>query len=403
MKPQKIKYAPLFAAMLLCVALAGCGGAPHESGEGRFSQSETQDGTRAAPRADAVRAAAGGDIALPATLAAPQTDSTINTLLDAGVLSGAFTTVNSCRTRDLCTAGEITVRVRAELDAQTSRKDAKFALWKLADGRAEYLETVYFTCDGTVQSYTFTGLAAGARYRVVFSYTESGARRMSGAFNVEGVTAEIEEETQEEGAVAAGAQPGSSPRKRGRMSLIEDFKHMKWLPLAGGALLCVLGLTALVWPGRVAKILPLCIGAAILGLGLCEVASGFLAKSFLPEYIPGMRKLQGFVNVAVGLVFLLNRTLSLMFIAVVLGVWAVAFGALRLRDALRRRASGQPWGCCAGDAAVKFAVGIFMLANPLGSMAAWTVMVGLFFLFVGASVIFSAVYLDRLPHDFEDF
>ena len=127
----------------------------------------------------------------------------------AGVLSGAFTTVNSCRTRDLCTAGKITVRVRAELDAQTSRKDAKFALWKLADGRAEYLETVYFTCDGTVQSYTFTGLAAGARYRVVFSYTESGARRMSGAFNVEGVTAEIEEETQEEGAVAAGAQPGS--------------------------------------------------------------------------------------------------------------------------------------------------------------------------------------------------
>ena len=58
--------------------------------------------------------------------------------------------------------------------------------------------------------------------------------------------------------------------------MIEDFKHMKWLPLAGGALLCVLGLTALVWPGRVAKILPLCIGAAILGLGLCEVASGFL-------------------------------------------------------------------------------------------------------------------------------
>lgn len=29
-----------------------------------------------------------------------------------------------------------------------------------------------------------------------------------------------------------------------------------------------------------------------------------------------------------------------------------------------------------------------MLASPLGSMAAWTVMVGLFFLFVGASVIF---------------
>ena len=210
MKPQKIKYAPLFAA-LCCRAwlLAGCDGALHAERRSAVFRKVKPKMEPGRLRADAVRAAAGGDIALPATLAAPQTDSTINTLLDAGVLSGAFTTVNSCRTRDLCTAGEITVRVRAELDAQTSRKDAKFALWKLADGRAEYLETVYFTCDGTVQSYTFTGLAAGARYRVVFSYTESGARRMSGAFNVEGVTAEIEEETQEEGAVAAGAQPGS--------------------------------------------------------------------------------------------------------------------------------------------------------------------------------------------------
>ena len=68
--------------------------------------------------------------------------------------------------------------------------------------------------------------------------------------------------------------------------MIEDFKHMKWLPLAGGALLCVLGLTALVWPGRVAKILPLCIGAAILGLGLCEVASGFLQRAFCQSTYP---------------------------------------------------------------------------------------------------------------------
>ena len=66
--------------------------------------------------------------------------------------------------------------------------------------------------------------------------------------------------------------------------MIEDFKHMKWLPLAGGALLCVLGLTALVWPGRVAKILPLCIGAAILGLGLCEVV--FWQRAFCQSTYP---------------------------------------------------------------------------------------------------------------------
>ena len=214
MKPHKIKYASVCAAVLLCMALSGCGERPAqapramsaESGSG-LSQTESQNETAKTQHAGAVRAAAGGEIALPATLAAPQTDGALNTLLDAGVLSGAFTTVNSCRTRDFCTAGGITVRVKAELDVQTDRADAKFALWKLADGRAQYLETVYFSCDGTVQSHSFTDLDAGARYRVVFSYTELGARRMSGVFTVEGVTAEIEEEIPQEGAVAAGAQP----------------------------------------------------------------------------------------------------------------------------------------------------------------------------------------------------
>ncbi|MFQ7004276.1 MAG: DUF308 domain-containing protein [Ruthenibacterium lactatiformans] len=110
------------------------------------------------------------------------------------------------------------------------------------------------------------------------------------------------------------------------MSLIEDFKHMKWLPLAGGALLCVLGLTALVWPGRVAKILPLCIGAAILGWACARWLQVFWQRAFARVHTRHAQT-AGFVNVAVGLVFLLNRTLSLMFIAVVLGVWAVAFGA----------------------------------------------------------------------------
>lgn len=184
--------------------------------------------------------------------------------------------------------------------------------------------------------------------------------------------------------------------------MIEDFKRMKWLPIATGALLCVFGLTALLWPGRVARVLPMCIGVAMLGLGVCELVVGLLPGAGAPEYIPGMRKLRGIANIAAGLVFLFNRTLSLMFIAVVLGVLALVFGALRAHDAMRRRAAGLAWGGCAVDAALKLGVGAFMLTSPLGSMAVWTAMVGLFFLLVGVSVIFSAVYIDRLPHDFGD-
>ena len=185
--------------------------------------------------------------------------------------------------------------------------------------------------------------------------------------------------------------------------MIEDFKQMKWLPLTAGALLCALGLLAMLWPTGVVKILPVCIGAAILTLGVCELAAGLAASRTQPRAVSGMQRLHGGVNIAVGLVLLLRRTLSLVFIAVTLGVWSILFGLLRLRDALRRRAACRPWGGCAADAAAKMIVGAGMLASPLASMALWTAFLGAFFLFAGVSVIYSALYLDRLPHDFGDF
>ena len=191
--------------------------------------------------------------------------------------------------------------------------------------------------------------------------------------------------------------------RKGSGLLIEDFKQMKWLPLTAGALLCLFGLAALAWPRNLVRLLPAAIGVAILVLGACELAAGFAARGAQPRYIVGMHRLHGGVNIAVGLVLLFNRTLSLVFICITLGVWALLFGLLRLRDALRRRAARQPWGGCLADAVAKLVIGGAMLASPLGGLAVWTVLVGLFFLFVGVSVICSALYLDRLPHDFGDF
>ena len=185
--------------------------------------------------------------------------------------------------------------------------------------------------------------------------------------------------------------------------MIEDFKHMKWLPLTAGALLCLLGLTALFRPMWVAEILPLCIGVAILCLGASELAESFAQKGHAPRYIVGMSRLHGVVNIAVGLVFLFNRTVTLLFIAVTLGLWAAAFGFLRLADARRRRVAGVPWRGCAVDAAAKLVIGVAILASPFTSVKVWTIMTGIFFLVVGVSVISSALFLDRLPHDFGDF
>ncbi len=169
---------------------------------------------------------------------------------------------------------------------------------------------------------------------------------------------------------------------------------IKWLPTVLGIMMILVGLLALVSPQNVEDVLPLCIGIVCLGLGMCELLASFAADGQPPEYIPGMHRIRSVVNIAMGLVFLFNGAVSVMFIAVALGVWAVTFGVLRVHDALCRRCEGRAWGVCLTDAIVKCVVGMCALAGPLVGPGMWLLTVGVYFIFVGTSVIISSLYLD---------
>ena len=195
MKIWRRTLACMLVALAPCLPLAGCG---------QRALTPVPEGRAARQPA---HAAACEEPALPLALSTPQTDGAVNTLLENGVLAGVFTTVSSCRTRDFCTSGSITVRIQAALNDDAPPADGKLALWLLTENGARYLQTVSFSCDGSAQGWTFDGLDAAAQYRLVFSYTESASRRMSGAFTVDGVTQEIVEELPEENAVAVDAPP----------------------------------------------------------------------------------------------------------------------------------------------------------------------------------------------------
>ncbi len=186
-------FAGLTLLALLCLALTSCGQ--------RAVTPAADDG----PSRQPLHAVDCDAPVTPLSLTMPQTDGALNTVLEGGVLSGVFTTVSSCRTRDFRTNGSLTVRIQAALNDDAPPADGKLALWVLTADGARYLQTVSFACDGSAQGWTFDGLDTGAQYRFVFSYTESAARRMSGAFSVDGVTEEIIEALPEEDAVAADA------------------------------------------------------------------------------------------------------------------------------------------------------------------------------------------------------
>src|SRR5699024_1695379 len=108
-------------------------------------------------------------------------------------LYGAFTLTNYNTTGYFTQNGSVTVTVQASLwtdGVDTQWTDAYFDLWKQGDGETQYVSTVHFVADDTAQSYTFSGLEAGASYRLSFGYSDVPRYKLSGKFSVTGITGE---------------------------------------------------------------------------------------------------------------------------------------------------------------------------------------------------------------------
>ena len=178
-----------------------------------------------------------------------------------------------------------------------------------------------------------------------------------------------------------------------------DWKRMKWLPAGAGALLCALGLAALIRPMAVMRLLPVLIGLCVLVLGVTEVAYRLCLRAAGEEGGPPL--LQGLAALAVGVVLLLNRSVSIVFLGVVLALWLFVSAVLRL--AVQRARAGLPWGSLAADGGLKLLLALFMLLRPVKSMSLWTQILGAAFLITGVSVILSALYFDKAFHDTDDF
>lgn len=179
------------------------------------------------------------------------------------------------------------------------------------------------------------------------------------------------------------------------------FKRWKWALYAAAAVLIGAGLSALIWPKLLMNILPVLLGVTLIVVGVCELAFGVGVR----EYENGgtFKLAQGFISIAVGLVFLFKRDVSLVFLGVVLGLWAIISGALRLTLALRQRAAGySSWKVTLLDALLKGVIGTFMMFNPFVGLAAWTMVIGLFLLVTGVALILWIIYVGK-NFNFFDF
>lgn len=175
---------------------------------------------------------------------------------------------------------------------------------------------------------------------------------------------------------------------------MKQFKSMQWVAALAGLGIIAFGILTIFKPQVLLNILPICIGIAMVGLGTTEIIAGIRGESINLLGTSGI--LQGVIGIAVGLVFLLKRNISIAFFGVVLGFWAIVSGVFSLRKAIMLRAEKELFWCGCIDSALKIGVGVLMLLHPFDSMAAWTVAIGAFFIFVGVSVLVGDLFIGRL-------
>ena len=116
------------------------------------------------------------------------TSATLASTIVGDTLYMVFNGVQARTSGYFTPAGDtITVTSSATTTSET-RFAYRVTLWKETYGGREYVDggTMYFTADGECRTGTFTGLEAGARYKIGLAY-DGGSHYMSGGLTIAGL------------------------------------------------------------------------------------------------------------------------------------------------------------------------------------------------------------------------
>lgn len=155
-----------------------------------------------------------------------------------------------------------------------------------------------------------------------------------------------------------------------------------WTLALRGGVAMLFGLAALVWPGLTLEVLVLLLGAYLLVDGLFAVVAG--ARSSSATSHRALLLLEGLAGVAAGLVALIWTGLAAVALLYVVAAWAIITGATEVLSAIRlRREIRGEWAMgLSGIISVLF--GVALAALPAFGLLALAWLIGVYAVAFGA-------------------
>jgi uncharacterized membrane protein HdeD (DUF308 family) len=154
--------------------------------------------------------------------------------------------------------------------------------------------------------------------------------------------------------------------------------------VAFGALTLLAGLLVLVWPGRSVLVLAVVLGIWLLVAGVFRLVLA-LAADEARGSSRVLMTLLGLVAIVVGLLCLARPLQTITALALLLGVFWVIGGIIEFFDGLVTDMPGRGWAVTGG--LVSVIAGIVVLAYPVGSVVALTVLFGILLIVLGGVTI----------------
>ena len=164
-------------------------------------------------------------------------------------------------------------------------------------------------------------------------------------------------------------------------------RHWGWV-LGFGIVTFVLGILALAWPGRTLIVVAVVFGAQLVVMGIFRFVSAF-ASADLTGGTRVLLALLGVLSLIIGLYAVRHILVTLLALALLLGIFWVVNGAIELFSALsHREMQGRGWTAFMG--LLSIASGIIVLAYPGISLRVLAVVLSIWLLVYGVMLILLA-------------
>jgi uncharacterized membrane protein HdeD (DUF308 family) len=171
-------------------------------------------------------------------------------------------------------------------------------------------------------------------------------------------------------------------------------RHWGWV-LAFGIITLGLGVLALVWPGRTLVVLAVLFGIQLIVMGIFRFAAAF-ASDDISGGSRVLLALLGVLSLIIGLYAVRHILLTLLALALLLGIFWIISGAVEVFMALsHREMQHRGWNVAMGIISVL--AGIVVLAYPGISLLVLAVVVGIWLIVFGAMQIGLAWRIRSLP------